>query len=106
MMGNLSQVLPKRIDTEIPEQVCLLLSLCETAVSWYDYGQRHQNEVQDNFYRGVVDYWWSVDLEEPSFDQLFQRGLFDDDPDGWPTVQAFAYQQGAIVGYRLREQYG
>ena len=103
---QLAAKIPDRSDTDIPLQVRLILSICEVATGWHEWQNEHCGEPKAHFCEGVFDYWWDDELIEPSFDQLFQRPL---DPDkkwsGWPSRKRFAYQQGAMVGYQLREKY-
>lgn len=104
---NYGEDLPDRNGSDIPEQVQWFLSLCELACIYHEWLEDNLGNQKDNFCEGVTDYWWSHDeLEEPSFDQLFYRPL---DPDeqwqGWPSKERFAYQKGAIVGYELAERF-
>lgn len=90
----------------LPQEVHGFLRLCELACCWYDWQDEHHDTMKAHFCEGVVDYWYEDDLVEPSFDQLFYRPLDREEPwSGWPSRKRFAYQQGAIVGHRLREEY-
>ena len=106
MMATDYQTLFPPRGEELPQRVHGFLRLCEMATSWYEWQEEHHDTMRAHFCEGVVDYWWDDELIEPSFDQLFQRPL---DPDkkwsGWPSRKRFAYQQGAMVGYQLREKY-
>lgn len=103
---NIARDLPDRNGSDIPPQVQWFLSMCETAVIWYRYVDLHHGEPQDKFCQGVVDYWWGDTLEEPTFEMLFKRHPFSDEQwSGWPSYERFCYQQGAIVGYELKERF-
>lgn len=99
--------LPDRNATDIPESVQWFLSVCEVAIAWERYARDHMGEEQDRFCRGVVDYWWDYeDMNEPHFGMIFQKPLDSHDRwKGWPSKREFAYQKGAIVGYKLAEEY-
>jgi len=99
------QWLPDRSDTDIPQNVQLFLSLCETAISSTQFCERYHNTKEINFVEGVIDYWWDTDLEEPTWEQIFRKNLSDGKFEGSPSYERFCYQQGAILGYRLREEY-
>lgn len=105
--SRVAQLLPDRNDSDIPPSVQCFLSACEAATISYRYQDEHWDEPQTFFFEGVVDYWWEEDLEEPRFEMLFHRPLHPDGEwEGYPSYERFCYQQGAIVGYKLREQYG
>lgn len=106
-MSDLTEWLPDRNDSDIPENVQWVLSLAEMAVGWDKYAREHMGEEQDRFFEGVVDYWWEYeDLEEPTFEQLFRTNPFNDKSwQGWPSQERIAYQKGAIVGYELAERF-
>lgn len=104
---GIAEVLPDRNDSDIPQQVQWFLSVCEAAVASYRWGKEHYDSPAFHFTAGVVDYWWEDDLIEPRFEMLFRRPLDPDERwEGFPSYKRFCYQQGAKVGYQLREQYG
>lgn len=104
-MSDYQTLFPPR-GQDLPQRVHGFLRLCELANAWYDWQEEHHDTPKAWFCEGVVDYWWDDDLIEPGFEMLFQRPL---DPSekwsGWPSHKRFCYQQGAIVGYRLKEKY-
>ena len=93
---------------KLPQRVHGFLRLCELACCWYEWQDKNYDKMKAWFCEGVVDYWHDDSgISEPSFDQLFYRPLDRDKLwSGWPSRKRFAYQQGAIVGYRLRDKYG
>lgn len=92
-------------EQELPQRVHGFLRLCELACCWYEWQDEHYDEMKAWFCEGVIDYWHE-DLREPSFEQLFRRPIDKDGEwSGWPSRKRFAYQQGAIVGHRLRKEY-
>lgn len=106
MSSFIQTLFPVERDVEIPPQVDGFLHTCELATSWYSYQDLHHEDLKVYFCEGVVDYWHGDYSLDPSFDQLFHRPLGDDRCEGWPSSKRFAYQQGAIVGNELREEYG
>jgi len=91
---------------DLPQRVHGFLRLCELACCWHEWQEKHADEPKAWFCDGVLDYWYGDGLIEPSFEQLFHKPLFDEELRGWPSHRRFCYQQGAIVGYRLNEEYG
>lgn len=89
---------------DIPQRVHGFLRTCELACVWQ---VEHKDTMEAWFCSGVVDYWWDDTLEKPTFKQLFYVPLNEEDEwAGFPSKDRFAYQQGAIIGYRLRRKYG
>ena len=100
-----SKYLPDRSDTDIPQNVQIFLSLCETAISSPQFCERYDDTKEINFVEGVLDYWWQTELAEPTWEQIFRMRSPDGKLEGSPSYERFCYQQGAILGYRLREKY-
>lgn len=97
--------LPDRTHTDIPIQVRYILSVCEVATSWGDWQTEHHNEPRAHFCEGVFDYWWDDELQEPRWEMIFNKDLKTGELSGIPTKERFYYQQGAMFGYRLREEF-
>lgn len=104
-MGVDTGMLPNRTDSDIPLQVRLFLSICEVAIGSARYQEENLREPQTMFCEGVVDYWWDEKLDEPYWEQIFRRNLSTGELDGFPSHERFCYQQGAILGYKLREEF-
>lgn len=102
---SISTLLPDRNHTDIPQGVQFFLSLCEAATISHRYQDWYLEEPQTYFCEGVVDYWWDEELVEPTWEMLFRQDL-SGELHGMPPHSRFCYQQGAIVGYQLREEYG
>jgi len=106
--SRVSDLLPDRRDSDLPPQVQFFLSVVEAAMASHRYQAKHLDEPQTYFCEGVLDYWWqdNEELVEPRFEQLFRRPLREDGEwEGYPSHKRFCYQQGAILGYQLSEQY-
>jgi len=106
--SHVTDLLPDRRESDIPQAVQFFLSVCEAATTSYRYQDWHLEEPQTYFCEGVVDYWWNDELDEPYWEQLYYKNLDDGHlrHEPMPSHDRFCYQQGAIVGYRLREEYG
>lgn len=104
---RLSNLLPDRSDSDLPPQVRHVITLCEAAVASNRFSRERQDDPEYHFVEGVVDYWWSDHLEPPRWEQLFHKDLDTGEfrREVIPTRERFAYQQGAMVGYLLREEY-
>lgn len=105
-MTEYQTLFPER-GRDLPIQVHGFLRLCELANTWYEWQDEHWEENKAYFCEGVVDYWYDDDVEEPRWEQLFytdfESGELRKEP--MPSVGRFSYQQGAIIGYRLRKEY-
>jgi len=101
----LCRELPDRSESDIPLQVRYILSVCEVATGWGDWQESHLKEPRAHFCEGVFDYWWDDDLEEPTWEMIFYKDFESGDLYGMSSVERFSYQQGAILGYQLREEY-
>lgn len=103
---TLAEELPDRSDTDIPPQVRYVLSVAEMATGWSEWQREHHDEPRAYFCEGLFDYWHEVELEEPTWEMIFLTDLESGKLYGMSSYQRFCYQQGAILGYRLREEYG
>lgn len=94
-------------EAELPVQVHGFLRVCELACSWYDWQDEHYDEDKAWFCEGVIDYWYEEGLEPPRWEQLFYKDLKTGElrREPIPSRDRFAYQQGAMVGYLLRQEY-
>lgn len=105
--SRVSELLPDRSGTDLPPQVHHFLALCEVAVTSERFSRERRGDPEYHFVEGVVDYYWSDGLDEPYWEQLFytdlSTGRIRDEP--IPEHSRFCYQQGAMVGYRLREEF-
>ena len=101
--GQLSQNMPHR--TQVPPEVAAVLSIAETVTGWSKWQAEYGKQPRSYFFEGIVDYWWDNELVEPTWDTIFPSTVFEDSNSGIPSRDRFCYQQGAIVGYQLREEY-
>lgn len=107
--SHIPGLLPDRSDSDIPPQVQYFLSICETAVASERWSHEKSGTPQYKFVEGVLDHWWGDGMVEPYWEQLFVTDLSKNEEkfrrQPLPSVEQFAYHQGAIVGYLLREEY-
>jgi hypothetical protein len=99
---RLVEEMPDRSDNDIPLQLRYILSLTDVVIGWTAWQQLHHNESRTYFYEGLFDYWWDDDHTEPGWEQLFREDPESGELRGFPARDRFCYQQGAILGYRLR----
>ena len=89
---------------DIPLTIQLILQLAETGTT-YRYHKENHGDPSERFFSGLFDYWWEEDLEEAHFEQIFRKDLVTGELKGFPSHERFCYQQGAVVGQALREEF-
>lgn len=102
----LATELPDRSGEDIPVQVRYILSVAEAATGWSEWQREHHDEPRAYFCSGLLDYWYDDELDEPTWEMIFLTDLHSGELYGLSSYERFCYQQGAIVGYQLREKYG
>lgn len=102
---NISKSLLDGGGDDIPPQVRFIISTCEVANMWTTWQEEHHDEPKAWFCSGLFDYWWDEELSEPHWGQVFYTNLETGEFRGVPEHRHFCYQQGAIVGYKLREEF-
>lgn len=94
-------------DMDMPQNIKVFLSMCETALLSDRFHDYKKDSKEMKFIRGVMDYWWGSDLNEPTWEQMFRKnfetGQLRQTPS--PSHKRFCYQQGAILGYRLKQRF-
>lgn len=98
----LSEELPIR--EQVPPQVAAVLSIAEVVTGWSKWQAECGSEPRASFYEGIFDYWWDNSLIEPEWDAIFPLHN-PSNTRSIPSRERFSYQQGAMVGYHLRETY-